>query len=144
MLAVTRPEDHLEGEGGSADQSSAIQAAVSFSGPTDLLADDLPQVSQNILKGFLGGPVDQKQKEARAASPITYLPAIGSTAPPILLFQGTVDPLVPVTQAYRMLDAMTKAGAPAAPRSSPARGMGSREMTFSARRKRRLCFLSGI
>ncbi len=112
MLAVTRAQDHLEGEGGWADQSSAIQAAVSFSGPTDLLADDLPAVSLGIVRNFLGGPIDQKQKEARAASPVTYLPQIGSSAPPILLFQGTVDPLVPFTQAYRMLDAMTKAGAP--------------------------------
>ncbi len=31
---------------------------------------------------------------------------------PILMFQGTKDPLVPYTQAYRMLDAMTKAGVP--------------------------------
>lgn len=112
MLAVTQPQDHLEGEGGWADQSSAVQAAVSFSGPTDLLADDLPPVSLGILRNFLGGPVDQKRNEARAASPVTYLPEIGSSAPPILLFQGTVDPLVPFTQAYRMLDAMTKAGAP--------------------------------
>lgn len=112
MLAVARPQDHLEGEGGSADQSSAVQAAVSFSGPTDLNADDLPPITHGILQSFLGGPIDQKRKEARAASPITYLPEIGSLAPPILLFQGTVDPLVPVTQAYHMLDAMTAAGAP--------------------------------
>ena len=30
----------------------------------------------------------------------------------MLLFQGTRDPLVPHTQAYRMIEAMTKAGVP--------------------------------
>ncbi len=112
MLGLTRPQDHLEGDGGSPDQSSAVQAVVSFFGPTDLTADDLPVITHGILKNFLGGSVPEKPKEARAASPITYVPAVGSLAPPMLLFQGSNDPLVPLTQAYRMIDAMTRAGAP--------------------------------
>ena len=109
MLGVTTREDGLEGEGGSAEQSSRVQAVVSFFGPTDLLAADLPPVTDNILKNFLGGPKAEKADAARKASPVTY---VRKDAAPMLLFQGTADPLVPATQAYKMADAMTKAGVP--------------------------------
>lgn len=109
MLATTRKEDGLEGDGGSADQSSKVQAAVAFFGPTDLLAPDLPTVTDNILKNFIGGTKAEKTDAYKAASPITYVRADSA---PMLLLQGTKDPLVPHTQATLMADAMTKAGVP--------------------------------
>jgi acetyl esterase/lipase len=107
MLGTTRKEDGLEGTGGWADQSSRVQAVVSFFGPTDLAAPDLPQATLPILKKFLGGTKEEKPDAYKRASPITY---VRKDCPPMLLFQGTMDPLVPHTQAYRMADAMTKAG----------------------------------
>ncbi len=107
MLATMDKEDGLEGEGGHADQSSKVQAAVSFVGPTDFTVDDLPPTSRNIIKTWLGGDLKEKAEAARLASPITY---VSKGDAPMLLFQGTVDPLIPNTQAYRMTEAMSKAG----------------------------------
>jgi acetyl esterase/lipase len=107
MLATMDKADGMEGDGGNAEQASKVQAAVSFVGPTDLTVDDLPKASQDIIKNWLGGDLKEKAAEAKKASPITYL---NKGDAPMLLFQGTVDPLIPNTQAYRMAEAMTKAG----------------------------------
>ena len=105
MLGVTDKSDGLEGDGGSPDQSSKVQAVVAFFGPTDLLAVDIPKEVLGILKEFIGGTKEEKAAEYRKASPITY---VSSGDAPMLLFQGTKDPLVPHTQTYPMLEAMTK------------------------------------
>ena len=107
MLGVTDQKDGLEGDGGSPDQSSKVQAVVSFFGPTDLLAPDIPEQVLGILKEFIGGTKQEKPEEYRKASPLTY---VTPDDPPMLLFQGTKDPLVPHTQTYPMLEAMTKNG----------------------------------
>ncbi len=41
MLGVVQKKDNLEGDGGNPDQSSAVQAVVSYFGPTDLTAEDI-------------------------------------------------------------------------------------------------------
>lgn len=107
MLATLDKEDGMEGDGGHADHASKVQAAVSFVGPTELDADDLPQTSKNIVRGFIGGTPEEKSEAYKKASPITY---VNKGDAPMLLFQGTVDPLIPNTQAYRMTEAMNKAG----------------------------------
>lgn len=109
MLGVTAPEDGLEGEVSGDAPSSRVQAVVNYFGPTDMLADDLPEVSQAILKEFFGGTVAEKPELAKKASPLTF---VTKDDAPILTFQGTKDPLVPHTQAYKLADAMTKAGVP--------------------------------
>lgn len=107
MLAVMGKEDGLEGQGGWPDQSSQVQAAVSFFGPTDLLSPDVPAVTLDILKKFIGGTAAERRDAYRRASPITYVsPGDG----PMLLFNGTADPLVPYTQAVRMAEAMHETG----------------------------------
>lgn len=109
LLGVMGQADALEGRGGWADQPSQVQAVVAFFGPTDLAADDLPVVSQALVKDFLGGTPAENPEAARRASPITY---VSKGDAPLLIFQGTRDPLVPHTQAYRMVEAMTRAGVP--------------------------------
>lgn len=109
MLGVTAPEDGLEGDVGGDAPSSRVQAVVNYFGPTDMLANDLPEVSQGILKEFFGGSVAEKPEIAKQASPITF---VTKDDPPTLTFQGTKDPLVPHTQAFELADAMTKAGVP--------------------------------
>jgi len=108
MLGTTRKEDGLEGTGGWADQSSRVEAVVSFFGPTDLTAE-LPAVSKPILEKFMGTTKEKDPELYRKASPVTYVKADSA---PTLLFQGTNDPLVPYTQAVRMIAAMQKAGVP--------------------------------
>lgn len=109
MLGVTTKEDGLEGEGGWADQSSRVQAVVSFFGPTQLDAEDIPERVKGILKNFIGGTAEEKADAYRKGSPITYLSPDRVIAP-MLLLHGTADPLVPPTQSYKMADAMGKAG----------------------------------
>ena len=108
MLGLMDPSDGLEGEGGHADQSSKVQAVVSYVGPTNLIGE-FPPVSQQILKNFLGGTQQEKLDLYRQASPITYV--TGGDAP-MLLFQGTTDVLVPYDQAFQMTQAMQKVGVP--------------------------------
>jgi acetyl esterase/lipase len=110
MLGVMGKGDGLEGDGGWANQPSQVQAVVSYFGPTDLLADDIPDISKGLLKDFIGGTTQEKPEEHKRGSPITY---VSSGDAPMLLFQGTKDPLVPHSQAYKMIDALTAAGVPA-------------------------------
>lgn len=109
MLGVMGKGDGLEGNGGWADQESQVQAVVAYFGPTDLTVDDMPLISRGLLKDFLGGTPTEKPDQYRQASPLTYVTAGDA---PLLIFQGTKDPLVPHTQAYRMADALTNAGVP--------------------------------
>jgi acetyl esterase/lipase len=106
MLGTTNPDDGLEGNGGWQDQSSRVQAVVSFVGPTDCSANDLPLASRNILKNFLGGTKAEKPELYKKASPVNY---VRPDAAPMLLFAGTVDPLVPLSHSVRMAEAMTNA-----------------------------------
>jgi dipeptidyl aminopeptidase/acylaminoacyl peptidase len=108
MLGAMDTGDGLEGEGGSAEASSRVQAVVSFAGPTNLQTE-YPPASKNLVADFLGGPAAEKAEVAKAASPITY---VNAGDPPMLLIQGTKDPLVQHEQAIQMVEALTKAGVP--------------------------------
>jgi len=108
MLGVMEKTDGLDDSGGNLDQPSKVQAVVSFFGPTDFLAE-YPPASRNLVKDFLGGTMDEKKEAYKKASPITY---VSKGDAPMLLLQGTKDPLVPWQQAIEMLEAMTKAGVP--------------------------------
>lgn len=109
MLGTTDAKDGLEGSGGWPDQSSRVAAVVSFFGPTALAATDLSVESQQLVRDFIGGTPAEKPEQFRAASPVTH---VSPGDAPVLLFQGTKDPLVPHTQVYPMIEAMTKAGVP--------------------------------
>jgi acetyl esterase/lipase len=105
LLGVMDEADGLEGEGGSPGESSKVDAVVSFFGPTDLAADDLPEVSKGLVKDFIGGTPEEKAEAYRQASPLSY---VTTGDAPILLLQGTKDVLVPHSQAYKMAEAMTE------------------------------------
>lgn len=106
LLGAMDSGDGLEGSGGSPDASSRVQVVVSYAGPTNLLTE-FPDASKPLIATFLGGAVKDKQDLARAASPVTY---VSANDPPMLLVQGTKDPLVPHDQAFQMAEALTKAG----------------------------------
>jgi acetyl esterase/lipase len=109
MLAVAGKDDNLEGDGGSTEQSSAIHAAVSFFGPTDLARDDLPIAGHNLVEKLVGHLPEKGNKACERASPLYY---VSKGDAPMLLFQGMADPLVPYTQATVMAEAMAKAQIP--------------------------------
>ena len=93
--------------GSGAADSAKVQAVVAFFGPTLLSARDIPEQSKPLIAAFVGPEPAGYDARMNAASPISYVSAGDA---PILMFQGTTDPLVPSTQATIMLDAMAKAG----------------------------------
>ena len=111
MLGVTGKDDGLEGDGGNAEQSSAVQAVVSFFGPTDFTQPAWSkEVCERHLKPFLGGTVEEKADVYRRASPMTYA---GQNAPPFLFVHGTADDIVPIQQSEEMVKKLRQAGVPA-------------------------------
>jgi acetyl esterase/lipase len=109
MLGVMDKQDGLEGSGGNPDQSSKVNAVVAFFGPTELGASDIPARSVGLVNDFLDSTKEENPEVRKTASPITY---VDKADAPLLIYQGTKDPLVPHTQAFLMADAMTKAGMP--------------------------------
>lgn len=111
LLAVGGNNDGLGMQAADSPLTGRVRAAVSFFGPTDLSSKDFPPTTTQILNGLIGADevIDgvSMVDRARKASPVTYVTQDDS---PILMFFGTRDPLVPHTQAYGMLDAMTRAG----------------------------------
>lgn len=103
LLGVTDVKDGLEGTGDHATQSSAVQAVVSFAGPTDLTSEALwtrETLSRNLLP-LLGGSPREKADAYRQASPVHYRPR---TPPPFLLIHGTADAVVPINQAHALAE----------------------------------------
>ena len=109
MLGTMDKEDGFEGKGGWPDESSKIQAVVSYFGPTQLDASDIPPDSVPLVSTFIGGSLQEKPEAYRQASPLTY---VSSDDAPMLLFQGTSDPLVPYSQAIKMVTAMSHHNVP--------------------------------
>lgn len=111
MLAVGGENDGLGMKAADSPLTGRVRAAVSFFGPTDLSSKDFSPNTTQILNGLIGAGdiLDgvSKVDRAKKASPVTY---VTKDDAPILMFFGTKDPLVPHTQAYGMLDAMTRAG----------------------------------
>jgi acetyl esterase/lipase len=106
MLGVMDSKDGLDDSGGSPGFSSKVQAVVSYFAPTDL---ELPSSDETrpLLVDFLGGAIDENRDAYHRASPVNYL---DGSDPPMLLFHGTGDPIVPPEHATRMAEAMQKAG----------------------------------
>lgn len=109
MLGLTGPDDGLEGDVATGSPSSRVQAVVNYFGPTDLGAADIPDASKPLVRDFLGGTPSEKPEAVKRASPLTF---VSKDDAPVLTFQGTKDPLVPLTQAVRLAEAQSAAGVP--------------------------------
>ncbi|HEY3319754.1 MAG TPA: alpha/beta hydrolase [Planctomycetota bacterium] len=107
LLGLMNPGDGLEG--GCGDQPSKVQAVVNYYGPSDLSAPENWGSGQIAQAKMLLGTTDPKDPIVTRASPIAY---IDSTDPPILTFHGDADPIVPVSQARRLHEALRRAGVP--------------------------------
>lgn len=104
MLALTPGQ--MEGEGGWADQSSAIQCAACYSGPFDLTDPALSALVGTFVKP--SGSEDARTACLRA-SPISYV-AVG--APPFLLIHGEEDAGVSIEHSDRFAALLGAAQAP--------------------------------
>lgn len=104
MLGATDPRDGLEGPAEAGAPSSKVQAVVSWFGPTDLGSSDYPEAARRLIQALLGPRSSDAQG---GASPVHYLDRGDA---PMLLLHGTKDRVVPVSQATRMSEALTRAG----------------------------------
>ena len=112
LLGLARGETHF-----GADAAIKPLAILDFFGPTDFnkMADDLTAIHSqpglNLLHDagpkLLGQPVDQPSNWAKIASPMTY---VSAASPPVLIFQGGRDELVPAVQSRRLQAALNAAG----------------------------------
>jgi acetyl esterase/lipase len=111
MLGLTGNVKELEGQSGSPGPSSRVACVVDFCGPSDFMAiaklkADAGRHAFGPVEKLLGGPIAEKQDLARAASPVTY---VSKDAPPFLIVHGTADPVVPLSQAERLYQALKHA-----------------------------------
>jgi acetyl esterase/lipase len=108
MLGVTDKDSGLEGTGGNPDQSSRVQAVVSFFGPTDFTTRDLPKdLEKEVVIPFLGGSFAEKPEVYQKASPVRY---VTKNAPPFLFVHGTDDKLVALDQSKRLAEKLKGVG----------------------------------
>ncbi len=93
------------------DQSSRVQAVVSYFGPTDLCLYGADESAQNgIFKPMLGASFKDKPEVYKNASPITY---VSKDDPPFLFLHGTKDWLVSIEHSRSMCKKLKEAGVPA-------------------------------
>jgi acetyl esterase/lipase len=124
LLGVTDREDGLDGKGGNPEQSSRVQAVVSFFGPTDLAADEWTKTAeQTNLVPLLGARRADRPELYRKASPLTYA---DKKAAPFLFFHGTADTVVKPEQSRRLAEKLQAAGVTARVMSIEGEGHGWR------------------
>ena len=125
MLGTSGDVKELEGDLGNPEQSSRVQAACDFFGPTDLTvlsdddfkADEFAKLTGKPISEFealgslevrlLGGRISENMEKAAQASPITY---VTKDDPPFLIMHGEMDRMVPLNQSERLEKALKEAG----------------------------------
>lgn len=116
LLGTSGDVADLEGELGSKDKSSRVQAVVDWCGPTNFHEADLSPKAHFILAMLFGGPLNQKLELARKASPVHYVTA---DDPPFLIAHGKQDDVVPHSQSELLHAKLTDAGVPVTLMSFP-------------------------
>jgi acetyl esterase/lipase len=107
MVGYSSDHPELEGQGGWPGVSSAVAAVVDLYGPTDFTVPAAR--NDSTLRNFLKKTYDEDPALYKAASPITYVkPGI----PPTLIFQGTLDNIVPPSQSDELSIALKAINAP--------------------------------
>jgi len=105
MVAYSSDVLGLEGQGGHAGVSSRVQAVVNLYGPVDLTTPYAR--NHDLTTAFIGKPYAEAEAVYERASPLSY---VTQDDPPTLIFHGTLDDLVPITQADRLAAALQEAG----------------------------------
>ena len=108
LLGTSDKSDGLEGQGGNPDQSSRVQAVVSFFGPTDFTTKTWSEdVEKQFLIPFLGGTLEENPAIYKKASSISY---VTKDDPPFLFFHGTKDELVGLRHSQLLADKLKDVG----------------------------------
>jgi acetyl esterase/lipase len=114
LVGTSNGEAELEGTlGEHLDQSSAVQAIVSYFGASNLttiLDQSTPfglGVRQPALVRLLGGLPSEVQPVAKLASPVFH---VDSSDPPLLLLHGDQDRQMPINQSHELEGAYERQG----------------------------------
>jgi acetyl esterase/lipase len=108
MLGAADKDSGLEGKGGNPEQSSRVQAVVSFFGPTDFVEKTWNKgVEDYFLIPFLGDTYEKAKEKYKQASPIIYAT---KDDPPFLFIHGDKDTLVGIVHSQRMVAKLKEAG----------------------------------
>ncbi|HET8696222.1 MAG TPA: alpha/beta hydrolase, partial [Gammaproteobacteria bacterium] len=114
LVGTSNGEAELEGTlGEHLDQSSAVQAIVSYFGASNLttiLDQSTPfgvGVRQPALVRLLGGLPSEVQPTAKLASPVFHVDA---SDPPLLLLHGDQDRQMPINQSHELEGAYERQG----------------------------------
>lgn len=106
LTGVTNNHPELEGTIGTyLNQSSSVQAAIDFYGPTNFLTilnQSTPHgvsVRAPALALLLGKPVEQVPEPARLASPVCH---VDKSDPPLFIAHGDQDVQVPINQSHEL------------------------------------------
>lgn len=108
MLGYSQGSPKFENECLDNKYNTSVQAIVNIYGPTDLTTEYA--ISQSSVEYFLGKKYLEDKDIYRDASPISYL---SPDDPPTLIFHGTLDELVPISQADSLKSKLDKVGIPA-------------------------------
>ena len=87
------------------DVSSRVQAIVDLYGPVDLTTEYAR--THDLTTSFFGVSYEEASDRYLEASPLKWL---SPDDPPTLIFQGTIDDLVPVSQSDTLKVALDRAG----------------------------------
>lgn len=111
LLATSGGVKELEGDGGNATESSAVQACIAMGAQSDLETDRIRTLSSTPsnphYRPFLGGTLDEIPKVYALASPRHHL---DKSDPPLFFMAGEQDD--PSTHADEMRSDMEKLGVP--------------------------------
>ena len=116
-----------------------VQAVIDMFGPTDLVGlAKLGDRWTQVMEAFAGGDLATHMDVLHAASPIDH---VHPHMPPMLIFHGDKDPLVPIDQSRRFVDLLHKAGDPVEFITVEGAGHASPEFWTDAYRDRMAAFL---
>lgn len=115
------------------NESSRVDVVVDFFGPTELTGTVSTALARYVEE-LLGGPPWEREREARRASPLTW---VAKDAAPFFIVHGDADDVVSLEDSLRLRDALARAGVPVTFHKVIGGGHGSatvREALPSARR----------
>jgi len=107
MMVGYAGDELMFNEDCSVGNSSKVKAIINLYGPADLTTPYAKSTYQTI--DFIGSPYEDNPELYELASPKTF---ITPDDPPTLIFQGTIDSLVPVSQSDSLAVWLSKAGVP--------------------------------
>lgn len=107
MAGYSSDVPELESECDSLNVDSRVQGVVDIYGPMDLTTEYAQDRYET--KDFIGGTFEENAEKYHLASPLSHITA---DDPPTLIFHGTIDELVPISQSDRLNEILQAKGIP--------------------------------